>query len=759
MTRIRVVIARADANTFEVNVSCPEKNWAAKSRRLARRENRYPLPDAGESADWVGKIHEKTCVEAGDDRRQELHKSVLVDPAPEDIEEFGRYLFAVLFGPAWNELRKAIPAEPLEIEILTGADTAFLESLPWELMWNDGGPLIAQDKNSISRTIELQKGAPTAKLEVPPRVLFVVGELDDELRPGAEYVEILHNLGRQGANGTRIPGAALRVRSIVDADATQIAAAVEQFSPDIVHVVAHGLVDDKGRAVIRLVRREEGKPDVPDLCSAERLLELLTPKAKAPPAVVLVNACHTAAEVDLGEARAFAAQLVRGGVPAAIGMAGEVASSACRLFARSFYRTLAEQEPAKAGVDAPCPIRQAVANGQLAARRYSTDSKDNAEWARPSLFLAAGATFPVQGDDAREALIRALANLGGSSRLMLGRTVAMRQYEEFIGFRGDGAKRVLAFAQSFRRENLKEIEALPYTFKLGKTTLLAQLQARALLDGYVPCLVESSLEGPKQPPPNLLYLSMRLAEIMDDMRDVFGIPRRVTSHAQRFVFAVKARQEKYEGAESYAFETALGIVKRELAGSGIGSENVDPQSVARVIRSDIEQLMTDVRTKCACMKGALIMLDDVHRYHDYYAHIFDFLNQHGLGTEKAPAPLVITFEDFTEEGKRIADTLVKLHGIGNFAQRAYIVPFPDEPEGRLAYSQYLLSRRLCARRGRSLQGKFDDLLRDMHGSALGVPSFLASVLPLVKYVQDRVDPSPLTKADDEAVFLAVRNEQ
>jgi hypothetical protein len=52
----------------------------------------------------------------------------------------------------------------------------------------------------------------------------------------------------------------------------------------------------------------------------------------------LVNACHTG-EPD-SSYLSFAAGLVRGGVPVAVGMAGEVADGACRIFTREFYRGL-----------------------------------------------------------------------------------------------------------------------------------------------------------------------------------------------------------------------------------------------------------------------------------------------------------------------------------------------------------------------------------------------------------------------------------
>ena len=89
------------------------------------------------------------------------------------------------------------------------------------------------------------------------------------------------------------------------------------------------------------------KSEVPYRCTAARLLELLGVRGSLPP-VVVVNACHTAdpdydPAVRLEQSSsdlAFAAQLVQGGVPMALGMSGEVAARACQIFTLRFYMAL-----------------------------------------------------------------------------------------------------------------------------------------------------------------------------------------------------------------------------------------------------------------------------------------------------------------------------------------------------------------------------------------------------------------------------------
>jgi CHAT domain-containing protein len=119
-----------------------------------------------------------------------------------------------------------------------------------------------------------------------------------------------------------------------------IQAAVAEFKPKVVHIIAHGQVVGKESVIVLTHYESLGRRNPKaDSVSADRLARVLqASKPDARPDAVVLNACNTARVGDVSVA--FAAELIRQGIPLVVGMAGEVADSACRLFARQFYSAL-----------------------------------------------------------------------------------------------------------------------------------------------------------------------------------------------------------------------------------------------------------------------------------------------------------------------------------------------------------------------------------------------------------------------------------
>ena len=111
---------------------------------------------------------------------------------------FGRYLFElVLGGETWAKVLARAGGAAVDLRLDCPADAWALMRLPWELM-HDGqhflaarpGPLVLMSRQ-ITATV-----ADTAPRSFTPRVLFVIGALQDdaEIRAGAEYLGLLRRL-------------------------------------------------------------------------------------------------------------------------------------------------------------------------------------------------------------------------------------------------------------------------------------------------------------------------------------------------------------------------------------------------------------------------------------------------------------------------------------------------------------------------------------------------------------------------------------
>src|SRR5262249_34082424 len=157
--------------------------------------------------------------------------------------------------------------------------------------------------------------------------------------------------------------------------------------------ICHGSLED-GQAQLLLTRGEGDGParrktDEVDFCNAARLLELLRLK-KPPrrlPCIVILNACHTAdAEIGLRACQSIASSLVAGGVPVVLGMAGEVADGACRLYTRGFYEALLGETN----------VAQAAGAARRLAMRHYRNFNESVEWARLTLFARVGHSLNFQ---------------------------------------------------------------------------------------------------------------------------------------------------------------------------------------------------------------------------------------------------------------------------------------------------------------------------------------------------------------------------
>ena len=283
----------------------------------------YPVPPAGEVARLPQDApHRPLCTDA--DLIAEAHQEI-VDRSQPNLVMFGRYLFDTLLGHAlWERLNELAGAQPIELSLLWASGDAPMQRLPWEMMHNGTRFLGQEGQLAILRRVT---GATQTlkQLSSPPRVLFVVGtELHNYvIRPGAEYLRLLQGLRIAGLN------LSLKTRLLLRTTRERLEAALDEFKPDIAHFICHGFYDDARKCYLQLVDKDD--PQQPWRLYGTPLADLLREKERMP-SVVVLSASYTGSPdlAAVGQVAApLAAELVSGGVPIAVGMAGRITDQAC----------------------------------------------------------------------------------------------------------------------------------------------------------------------------------------------------------------------------------------------------------------------------------------------------------------------------------------------------------------------------------------------------------------------------------------------
>jgi hypothetical protein len=610
------------------------------------------------------------------------------------IDQLGGYLFQCLIGSSWTDFeRLAGPASDVELEILIEDDDQDLQSLWWEMMFYGRDPLAVQKtrKVAITRIVESAKPvAQPASLQMPLKVLFVVGrQIDDTLRPGAELIGLLNRVPLPlTGNFDQFQTAHLHVRLVQDAAWDDIEKAMVSFRPNVVHIVSHGELDPAGDGTrLLLTAREPEDPNNPAAkrqktaepypCSAPRLLELITVNG-SPPAVVVVNACHSAEAGGQGRADAsFTAELVRGGVAVALGMSGEVADRACQIFAMSFYQ----------GILRGVPVTLAAAQGRRAALLDFPEDTHTVEWARPTLFMAAGVApalgvVPAARDWNRVAeRFRTL-----TPAVMCDRLDCMDRYENFHTSLPPPAGRSAAFAFIAKEKG-----------GVGKTRLLEEIAARSVFDNFIPVIVRNNHENPEAPQ-NHLEIGLQISKAIEKTREHFGLPLTPVSLTRQFAFRrADITPNPNDPVEAAYQEEALQKFILDNRMRGLQAVRLD--TVLPLIQAECKALRDELRAPPLPDPIVLLLLDDLHRYASCVPDLLPRIREFGLGRPDLILPVVFTCNGM-EEDKLVEDALRQRQDI--FVSP--LAPFECGTMLRLACRQFVLSKwnaSVSARRDKS----------------------------------------------------------
>jgi CHAT domain len=656
----RVIVRLND--DWEGTATCEQApDWSHKIKliRLKHAEGEFPGLDV--PLHEPGQDHRNLQGLADVAAIKELHDLVHSRTATvTQVATFGHYLFDALLGttpPGSDEL----PWETLE-QKAEAAGVRFLElalclplgdslqRLNWELMRSDKRFLVAPGKVAvaITRVVDREVEQPTP-LDVPPRVLFVVGTLltETQIRPGAELYALL----RQARHGR-----AMRYRLLERAKPSELRTAIKEFKPQIVHFICHGGREGEPPEVYLDLAHE--RDNVATKRFAPQLLSDLSQDGWRPTVVVL-SACFTGGEsgappwlAGVHESAPLAGKLVDGGIPIVIGMAGRVADLTSRLFARRLTEAVIKGEP----------LVRATALARQAAFSDGGNPETAVDWALPTIFMARNVCPTYQPVDvaASDAQWKRLEDWIETAEfndnpVFCGREDVISGFQRMLD-RRNGGKRVLAAL------------ATEATKGIGRTRLLQELAAQALREGHLPLLLRTRQED-KIPRDHKQFVEELSTELKLLRTKVLSLER--GSPSQLRLLAKGDPDADY--------------LDPALADELEDSEGITDLAVNLALQADLEALIEDAAAKYDDFFDvertlAIVLLDDIHRYGDELIDgLLDgaLLTPMGFGTPERPIPVAMTCARFA--GTR--DLRFKALQEGAGRGRLEVVPFGAFREG------------------------------------------------------------------------------
>lgn len=698
----------------------------------------FPLPPVDEVGLWTGcKCNSLATVARG---VKALRQQILNgDTSGDAIPVLGGYLRGILLGPVWARAEAAAPpkGEPIEIEITCDPEDATMNRLPWEMMVSGDTPLGAQTGRVVGVTRMVEGNTPdTTPIELPLRVLFVIGrQMDSNLRPGAEYLGVIRQVNatlQQGGREAR--SIDINLQLLPEATIEELKAAVESFEPSVIHFIAHGR--QEGSESVIVLSKKDGLSVQEDPRSARSLIESIRRKDGQLPPIVVLNACHTGQPNDAYVP--FAARLAREGVGVALGMAGEVADAACRIFTRALYQALVDGKS----------IAVACAFARRAAMLNYADLLSNAEWIRPTLFRNTQALPHFKVNPALRAIGQAAFRFRSvrEPAILCDRLDAMNAYQIFRDQVLGGDLQTPLVLEVSDDESTVAPGLETGRVKIGKSRLVSEIASNAVLQGLAPCVLPSAAGF--EPPPSLITLAVRIAEVMDITREYLGLNPRVTSAALKAAFRATGTPYAFDTAQLDEFRDIRDDVKKKVAEPG--AKVVATDTVRDAFAKDAETLLDDLNSQFPVTAGAprfqavLILVDDLHRYEAVAVPLLELVRDFGIAKRAA---LAFTYSTRSKSGPDVAEHIkANLRGFVHEPLR----PFRGPVESRLAYTQMLLARRPPLAPSSRVEAKalVDRFFEFCHTKVLGVPSLFSLSEDTIEYCTGTV----LLDADDERIL-------
>ncbi|CAJ60339.1 hypothetical protein; putative IMP dehydrogenase / GMP reductase domain [Frankia alni ACN14a] len=612
-----------------------------------------PAPDAGPSFGPEGADPTLAAVCAGDQGEISglLARIAGRELRDNDAELYGRWLFECLLAPVWRRLLAAPAvhaARGVELALRWPADDTALAGLVWEAMHDGEAPLAGHPRAlvAVTRVVPTATPAP-ATIRRVPRVLFVAGSaLDDAvIRPGAMFMGLMRAFEAEGLCVSR---------AMTNATLADLGEVCARFEPDVVHLVAHGDVDEH-RAVLRVC--DPGEPDGFRFVDGETLALALRGPAGMPVAVIL-SACGSArpggqdaddpgdgpagnpdAPPDAARAagRSLAAELAVRGVPIVVAMSGEVSEQASRLFTRRFVRA----------VQQGASVVDAAAAGRRAALLHGDPPSRYLDWAMPTLVLAENVPPDLRVVDPAPLLgLRQAAE-----------SLGLRQAPVFIGHdRVLAATDALAAPAAEARPGFVAAVARDSMSGLGGSRLLREVGLRLLRTGHLPLLIGPF--GAGAAPSDLRAVVSQVLEKAIMIAEVLGIdppPLTVLDADPDSRLAGTVSPEALRGVGA---EARFDLLYDAVAEFTAGTAPLPGPGLRHRLARDLGAL-ADAAGAAGEPFGAatrvVVLGDEVHRWVGGLRPLLAMIRRDGLGGPDRPIPVVVTASLVEQEGVFLKD--------------------------------------------------------------------------------------------------------
>lgn len=703
-------------------------------REMSRRGAKpkvFPQPPEAERASLpAAEVHHKLCTTTDADDIHKVYVRVAdgAGLSKNDVESFGRYLFASLIGDeAWAKVTAEAAGEPIELTLLWADGDRELHRLPWEMMRSADGALAAR-RVSVARAVPVTK--PPSKIALRPKVLFVIGSdiNDANVRPGAEYLGLLRRLESLGLSFCS--------RILNRATSQQIEDEIASFKPSVVHFICHGWFDVDGRGYLEVAAEKPADP--PARLYASSILPMLEAAGGLPP-VVLLNACYTATPPYWRESPPMAVELVKGGVPIVVGMGGRVADTACRLFTRRFYEALHRGQS----------VAAAAAHGRRAGLMHLGAQAERAiDWALPTLFIAEGLPPQVPVDTGWVAQHQERNRYADAYRsnntpkLFCDRYELIDSYYRMLNAPAKGAGGQPASPYSVIAVEVDSWDVTVAEPKYGKTRLLGEMSAQAARDGHIPCLITFDDPG-QMPPTTAMQLGKRIVDVVRRTRKHFGLGKAA-----------------YEFSRLEAKKADPAAPVHEDVQEELDFGSADGRVVRAALQLDLLALQKEAGQKFGDPNlKVVVLIDEVHRFDDAARElVHHMLEPSGLGSAETPVPVVFTFTGVNTLPDYNAAILTLKNFLEKrplFVDRHSLGAFRPPKDEWVLYQQFLLCRDepLVVRPDVNDQGReFYDTLYTLYK---GVPSELNSVMVQAAIMVAKIETSKLLiPAEDEDVLKA-----
>jgi hypothetical protein len=591
------------------------------------------------------------------------------EPQSGDVRSVGRYLFDSLLGDsAWRAISAAIPSNGgavIELALSWPAGERALHRLPWEAM-HDGSDFLGvhpQVPVALTRVVNDADGVDCpGSISAPARVLFAIGAKlnDPRIRPGAEIIGLLRDAERGSG--------AINALIADQVSLSRLTADCERFRPDVVHFVSHGQLRADGRPVIKLHADEE---DDDGWVGAEALLGALR-AGQGLPALVVLTGCETAAEGEHMDS--LAAELVRGGVPMVIGMAGKISDPVCRLFSRKFGEALNSGEP----------LVEALTHGRRAGlQRQSGGAADDHAWTLPTIYVAPSvppghSLVDVSGSTA---ILTRFVNSGLLSEpVFCGRRRLARNFDRLLN-QTDPLNVLVSYAESDE--------------SLGKTRLQHEFAGRAIRAGHVFVKIDDDGGDSTWLPSTPLGLAIVMLEEIAKTRGLYRLGLPTASLLLRQLKETCGAEITFSAGEEHENKMAFATFLSEC--KTWEKENTVPCPWLRpALVGDLSRLIDEARESEDPSIGPesriVVILGGVGSWGDAADLLFDeLLDQFGLGEQDEQIPVFATcsFAETADQVLRAARD--EGHGYP-WILHEKLKPFEDG-EDTLAYQWVLLHPR------------------------------------------------------------------